>query len=261
MPHIDTHKPGSFCWVELGTTDQPAAQKFYAALFGWSVLEVPGGAGSYYLYQLEGRDAAAGYTLRPDQQGMPPHWMLYIAAADVDASAKRVPELGGKVHMGPFDAGEFGRLAVSSDPTGAMFTMWQGNKTAGTGITGVHGTLCWADLSTPDVPTAKAFYEALFGWKIFAAPTDPSGYLHIQNGDKDTDMIGGIPPSAHRPPNAPPHWLVYFYVKDCDVSAAAATAAGGKILMGPMTIEKVGRLAVIADPQGAGFAIFKDIPH
>jgi len=82
--------------------------------------------------------------------------------------------------------------------------------------------------------------------------------LHIQNGE---EFIGGVPPSKHMPPNVPPHWMTYFYVNDCDASAAAATAAGGTVHMGPMTIEKVGRMAIIADPQGAVFAIFKDIPH
>src|SRR5271165_5881519 len=69
MSHIDSHPPGSFCWIELGTTDQPAAKSFYGSLFGWTPSDMPMGPGDFYtIFQLEGRDAAAGYTLRPDQR-------------------------------------------------------------------------------------------------------------------------------------------------------------------------------------------------
>jgi hypothetical protein len=83
---------------------------------------------------------------------------------------------------------------------------------------------------------------------------DTSGYLHIKNGDK---FIGGIPPAAHRNPNAPPHWLLYFFVEDCDASAAKAKELGAKLHMEPMTMEGVGRMAIVADPQGAVFALFQ----
>jgi predicted enzyme related to lactoylglutathione lyase len=260
MLNIDSYKPGSFCWFELGTSDQPAARKFYSSLFGWTVQENPmGPAGVYDIYKLDGRDAAAGYQISPEMkaQGVPVHWMLYIAAENADASAANVPGLGGKVLKGPFDVMDKGRMAVVQDPTGAMFCLWQGKGPAN-GISGVPGTFCWADLSTADVPAAKAFYEGLFGWKISTSENDPSGYLHIQNGD---EFIGGIPPSQYRNPNAPPHWMMYFYVTDCDASAAKAKELGARIYQGPMTIEKVGRMAIVADPQGAVFALFKDLPH
>jgi predicted enzyme related to lactoylglutathione lyase len=106
---------------------------------------------------------------------------------------------------------------------------------------------------TPDIPKATKFYEAAFGWK-FEPGEDKSGYLHIKNGDK---YIGGVPPAEHRPPNAPPHWLSYVMVKDCDVSTEKAKAGGAKVYAGPMTMEGVGRWSVIADPQGAVFALFQ----
>ena len=145
-------------------------------------------------------------------------------------------------------------MAVIQDPTGAVFSVWQAKKHAGTGITGVPGTFCWADLSTTDPERARKFYSDLFGWKIMASEHDPSGYLHIQNGE---EFIGGIPPSAHRDPHIPPHWMLYFAVEDCDATSAKASQLGAKIYLAPMTMEKVGRMAVLADPQGAAFAIFK----
>ena len=260
MPNIDTHNPGSFCWFELATTDQDAAKKFYGALFGWKANDNPMGEhGFYTIFQLEGRDAAAGYTMMPDMlaKGIPPHWALYVQVENADATAAKVAPAGGTVIMAPFDVFDFGRMAVIQDPTGAVIQLWQSNKNKGTGITGVPGTACWADCSTPDVVKASEFYKAVFGWEI-SAGQDNSGYLHIKNGN---DFIGGIPPAEHRNPHTPPHWLTYFLVADCDASTERAKELGAKVYFGPMTMENVGRWSVVADPQGAVCALFQSAQH
>jgi predicted enzyme related to lactoylglutathione lyase len=257
MTNIDKHPAGSFCWIELATSDQTAAKKFYGALFGWTPNDMPMGPGEVYtIFRLDGRDAAAGYTLRPEQvaQHVPPNWILYIQVDNVDASAAKVTQLGGKVVMPPFDVMDAGRMAVIQDPTGAYFCLWQPNKNAGLGIHSVHGTLCWGDLSTSDTDRAQKFYSGLFGWKFEKSENDNSGYFHIKNGK---DFIGGLPPSKYLQPGVPPHWLSYFLVDDVDATANKAKEMGAKLLMPPMTMEGVGRMSIIADPQGAVFAIFK----
>lgn len=257
MAHIDKHPAGSFCWIELATTDQKAAKSFYSSLFGWDPQDSPMGPDEFYtMFKLEGRDAAAGYTMRPEQraQGVPPHWMPYIAVDNADQAVNKVKQLGGTVLAPAFDVMEFGRMAVIQDPAGAYFCVWQARKNTGLGIAHVAGTLCWADLSTPDAKRAADFYSGLFGWQIMAGENDKSGYLHIKNGEH---FIGGIPPAAHRQPGVPPHWLAYFWVDDVDASAAKAKQLGANLYLAPMTVEGVGRMAVIADPQGAVFAIFK----
>jgi predicted enzyme related to lactoylglutathione lyase len=261
MTHIDKHPAGSFCWVELATTDQEAAKNFYSSLFGWSPQDSPIGPSEFYtIFKLEGRDAAAGYTLRPDQrtQGVPPNWMIYITVDSADQAAAKAKQLGGTAIMPPFDVMDLGRMAVIQDPTGAHFCIWQARKNTGIGIAGVAGSLCWADLSTPDAKRASDFYSALFEWQIMADEKDKSGYLHIKNGEH---FIGGIPPAAHRPPGVPPHWLAYFWVDDVDASSAKAKQMGANLYVAPMTIENVGRMAVIADPQRAVFAIFNSPKH
>ena len=70
-------------------------------------------------------------------------------------------------------------------------------------------------------------------------------------------FIGGILPPAFRNPGAPPHWQIYLQVSDCDAAAARAKNIGAKLFMPPMKIEDIGRMAVMADPQGAAFAIFE----
>ena len=212
MTHIDKHPAGSFCWIELATTDQKAAKDFYSSLFGWSPQDSPVGPSEFYtIFKLEGRDAAAGYTLREDQRthGVPPNWMIYITVDNADQAAAKAKQLGATMVMPPFDVMDLGRMAVIQDPTGAHFCVWQAAKNTGIGIAGVSGSLCWADLSTPDPKRAADFYSALFGWQIMADEKDKSGYLHIKNGEH---FIGGIPPAAHRPPGVVRHRLASGYI-------------------------------------------------
>ncbi|MBZ5618567.1 MAG: VOC family protein [Acidobacteriia bacterium] len=261
MAHLDKHAPGSFCWIELATPDQKAAQQFYQPLFGWEVVDFPMGPDQFYtMFRLEDRDTAGAYGMNAQmlEQHLPPHWMIYVAVTSADEAAAKVAEGGGKVVVAPFDVQDFGRMAVLQDPTGAVFSVWQAIEKTGIGIAGVPGTLCWADLSTPDQETAAAFYSMLFGWEVTPGEHDTSGYLHIRNGEQ---FIGGIPPSAHRNPNAPPHWMLYFVAQDCDASAAKAKDLGATLYMGPMAMEGVGRMAVVGDPQGAVFALFQAKAH
>ncbi len=148
--------------------------------------------------------------------------MLYVATANADETAAKVAPAGGKVIEGPFDVMTFGRMAVLQDPSGAPFAIWQANTHPGIGINGVHGTLCWADVTAPDTARAADFYKQVFGWTT-SGGNDSVGYLEVSNGGQ---MIGGIRPAEHGDPNAPPHWLVYFLVGNCDASTAKAQSGG-----------------------------------
>lgn len=256
MPEIDKHKPGAFSWIELSTTDQKAARAFYSSLFGWGSTDSPMGPDDFYtMFSLKNRVAAAVYTMRQDEQAMhiPSHWNLYITVENADDAAKRAGELGGKILAPPFDVAEHGRSAVIQDPAGAVFMLWQPKRHPGIGIKDEPGSLCWADLYTTDRQKAADFYSKLFGWEMEPS-RDGSGYLHIRN---DGDYIGGVPPAGQRDPNAPPHWMIYILVSDCDASTAKAKDLGARVYMGPMTMEKVGRITVFADPQGAVSALFE----
>jgi len=255
MSEHTSHPAGTFCWPELATSDQKAAVSFYRRLFGWDLNDIPmGPAGTYSIFQMRGQDVAAAAGLQPEerQHGVPPHWNSYVSVDNADQSVKRAQELGAKVLAPPFDVMDSGRMAVLQDPTGAIFNVWEPRSHHGTGIYGIQGTLCWADLSTPDVEVAKLFYEKVFDWNVTPGEKDPSGYLHIQNGEH---YIGGIPPC--RDAKTPPHWLIYFHVDNADAATAKAKELGARVYMEPMTMEGVGRWSVVADPQGAVFALFQ----
>lgn len=257
MTTAQSHPPGSFSWVELATTDQDAAKKFYSALFGWTVNDNSmGPSGIYTIFQLNGRDAAAAYTLRKEDrdQHVPPHWELYIAVSNAGDAASKAASLGGKTLAPAFDVADLGRMSVLQDPTGAVFCVWQAKKQDGLGVSGENNSFCWADLSTPDPAKAGKFYSGLLGWKLDKGENDPSGYLHIKNGEK---YIGGIPPAEHRDPKVPAHWLIYFDVADVDSGTEKARKMGANVYMPPRKMQGVGTWSILADPQGAVFALFK----
>lgn len=251
MPKIEKHAPGDFCWFELGTTDQAGAKPFYSDVLGWSVVDYPMGPDSVYtMFQVNGQDAAAAYSMRPEEAAaIPPHWNPYICVADADASARRATELGGKVVEGPFDVATFGRMAVLQDPTGAYFNIWQPKDHPGSTITGEPGTFTWADLGTTDAALTVPFYEGLFGWKIGPTPPYPPQYPVASNNGKP---IAGVVEQKQ----FPPHWRIFFLADDVDAMAAKAKAAGGAVHMEPMSMGGA-RFAALADPKGAAFSIIK----
>ena len=256
MANIDKHPAGSFCWVELATTDQKAAKTFYTSLFGWAVEDNPMGPDDFYsMFKLSGRDTGAAYSMRKEQraQGVPPHWMVYIAVENADKSVAKAAQAGGTVLSPAFDVMDKGRMGVIQDPTGAIFSLWEPKQSQGITISG-DNSFCWADLSTPNSERAGKFYAELFGWQLMKDEKDPSGYIHIKNGEH---FIGGIPPAEHRNPNSPPHWLIYFQVADVQAATAKVGQLGGKVLMPVRAMENVGTWSIVSDPQGAAFSLFK----
>ena len=145
-----------------------------------------------------------------------------------------------------------GRMAVVQDPTGAVFCLWQAKRNTGIGIASVNGTLCWADLSTPDAKRASDFYSGLFGWQSNSADARkiPPAICTSRMASISSEAFH---PSKYRPPGAPPHWMAYFRSMMSMPLRSKAKELGAKSVLPPMTMEGVGRMSVIADPQGAVF--------
>jgi uncharacterized protein len=249
MGERESYAPGTFCWADLGTTDADAAKAFYTKVFGWEAVDAPAGdAGTYTTFKLDGRDVAALYEMGEEERGqLPPHWSSYVSVEDVDAMAAKARELGGEVMAEPLDVMEAGRMAVLRDPTGALLHLWQARGQKGAGRVNDPGCMCWNELASPDPERAGAFYRDLLGW---SAETDETGYAVI---NMDGARNGGIRPVQE---GEPPNWLVYFTAASCEETAAAIAEAGGKVVAGPMDVA-VGRIAVVADPHEAVFALFE----
>ena len=251
-----THAPGTFCWPELSTTDQAAAEKFYGTLFGWSVAKTEMGPDAHYtIFQLDGNPAAAAAKQDPEQKkmGIPPNWLSYVSTPDVDASIEKVKKLGGNIMAGPFDVMEHGRMAVATDPTGAVFALWQAKQHPGVGVLDENNSLVWTELYTDDAKKAGAFYQELFGWTGEDFPGN-ANYTVLKRGDA---MAGGMMEKTPDMKDVPNHWTVYYGVADLDAAVAKIQSLGGKLMHGPMEVEGVGRMAFVTDPQGANFAVLQ----
>lgn len=253
--------PGTFSWIELGTTDGPGAKEFYSKLFGWDVKETPMGPDfTYYMFQVDGLDVAAMYQLMDDQLklGVPPHWLSYVAVVSADDAAAKVTSLGGTVITPPFDVGTHGRMALFTDPQGAHFAVWQPGEHGGIGKRGEPGSLVWNELASTDIQAGSAFYSKLFDWKTKIMNMPGMDYTIFEREGQAIGVGGGMQITPENP--SLPNWLTYFAVSDCDGSAALATTLGATVLMPPMDIPGTGRFAVLNDPSGATFAILKPLP-
>ena len=246
------YAPGTFCWSELATSDQAAAKAFYGGLFGWEADDRPVGDGVYYSMQLLGGKPVAAIAPQPQQQrdaGVPPLWNSYVSVDSADAVAERAKELGGTVHAPPFDVMTVGRMAVIQDPQGAFFMLWQPREHIGAGLVNAPGALVWNELQSPDLDASAAFYGDLFGWQVEPFSGMQERYLSIRNaGANNGGMRDLTPPS-------PPSWLVYFGVEDVEQALAKVGELGGAKLAGPIDIQ-IAKIAVVADPQGAVFALY-----
>ena len=116
----------NFVWTELATPDVARSREFYTRLLGWTVRESPMGPDfTYYVVQTDGKDIGGMYqTGGPGMENIPPHWLPYVGVEDVDASAKQVAELGGKLITEPMDIPNTGRFCVIQDPGGATLALF-----------------------------------------------------------------------------------------------------------------------------------------
>jgi uncharacterized protein len=247
------YAPGTFCWTDLTTTDQESAKAFYGELFGWEAQDMPVGEGTYYSMMRLGDKDVAAIAPQPAPQreaGAPPVWNSYVSVDSADAAAERARELGGNVHAPPFDVMQAGRMAAIQDPQGAYFLVWQPRDHIGAGLVNAPGALVWNELNSPDLDASGAFYSGLFGWKVIPFQGSGEPYLSIANGE---DNNGGMRPLT--PPGMPPHWLVYFGVEDIDEALPRVQELGGTKHAGPIDIQ-MATIAIVADPQGAVFALY-----
>ena len=248
------YEPGTFCWVGLATSDPVRATAFYRALFGWQAEDLPAGAaGTFTMLRRGGKDVAILYRQTPEARAAraPPHWTSFISVDDAEATAARAGELGGAaVFREPFDVLDAGRVAAIRDPTGAMVSLWEPRARIGAGLVNDVGALCWNELATTDVERAKSFFGELLGWTY---ETDDSGATTIMNGG---GRDGAIREQTEPERDLEPRWLPYFAVESSDGAARAAEQLGGRELRPTAEIPR-GRFAVVADPQGAAFAVFE----
>lgn len=242
---------GTPCWYELMSPALDAAQGFYSGLLGWQIV----GAGmpdfDYRLASAAGDMVAGMFAL--EGTGIPPHWMIYFAVDDADATAAAATAAGGGVYKAPADIPGTGRFAVLADPQGAPFGILQplpgGQGGAFDQMKPGHGN--WNELRSPDPAAALAFYGKLFGWtESRRMDMGPMGVYHLLNHG-GTDIGGVFAPG----PGVPAHWLPYFGTPSATAAMAQIAASGGTVTRGPDEVPGGAFTVQATDPQGVAFAL------
>ncbi|MDF9816556.1 VOC family protein [Streptomyces sp. SPB162] len=247
------YEPGTPCWIDLMVPDQQAALDFYRDLFGWQGEIGPEEFGGYSICTLKGKPVAGMMKSMAmgDQPPPPPTWSSYFCTADADATQAAITANGGTLIAPAMDVSDLGRMLVAADPQGAVFGAWQPKEFPGAAIVNEPGALVWNQLSTPDPKGAGDFYQAALGLEAAPMPDLPE-FTGFQVKGR---TIGGVQGMENLPEGVPPHWLVNFCVDDVDSTVAALVRAGGSVMAPPFDMDKVGRMAVVLDPQGAAFAV------
>jgi uncharacterized protein len=252
-----SHAAGTFSWVDLQTTDVDAAKAFYSSIFGWDYDDLPidDSGGTYSMAKVQGDHVCAIGGIPPGAE-VPPHWNSYVTVASADETLARVRELGGTVIEDAFDVMTAGRMGLLTDPTGAPLCVWEPGDNIGAGRVNDVGCLTWNELATNDPAAAAKFLGDAFGWTFDEQDMgDGDPYRTILNGER---MNGGIRRQSEMEASVPPSWIPYFTVEDADATAAKVEQEGGHVLAPPMTVPTPAepRIAILADPQGAPFAVF-----
>jgi predicted enzyme related to lactoylglutathione lyase len=262
MSARDGYEAGVPCWVDTWQHDAAAAVDFYTGLFGWEAEDTmpPGVAGRHFVCRLRGRDVAA-IASRPE--GAPPGtaWNTYIWVESADDVVARVIDAGGRVVKQPFDSLDGGRIALVSDPAGAVVGVWQPGTHRGAQLVNEPGAWAMSTLTTGDSEGAKRFYGAVFGWVTETFDAGGSeltmwrlpGYV---GGEAEQpvprDVVAVMAPATGE--GVVPHWGVNFWVDDTDAIAAKAAELGGDVVSQP-TDGPGFRDAVVADPEGARLSV------
>ncbi|MFE9972848.1 VOC family protein [Streptomyces hirsutus] len=247
------HAPGTPCWVSLMVHGPDTARMFYEALFGWEFRPGPQQLGPYARALLDGCEVAGIGLLAPDQH-LPVAWTPYFASVDVDRTAETVRSCGGTIGVGPLDAAEAGRLAIGSDPSGAVFGIWQASAHLGRAVTGVPGTPAWNELTTFESERVAKFYATVFGHTVRPEVSADLDYVTLSVEGRPVAGIHGVGNGLLR--DRGPHWTTYFTVADVDDTVDHVPHLGGQVLKRPHDSAH-GRVAAVADPEGARFSLLQ----
>jgi predicted enzyme related to lactoylglutathione lyase len=246
LPVIGTpgnHQPGKVVWHDLVTPDLEQAKSFYGALLGWKFEEVSSG----YLLARNGDGPVAGLA-RLDSKEDGSYWLPLVSVADADQSERTARDAGGTVLLKPFDLGGRGRVAVLKDPQGAAFGVLQSSygdpKDA---VPQLNGWM-WNEVWTQNVSASADFYRKLVGYEEDTTRIAGVSYTYLARDG--VPRVGLITKSDPQIGNT---WVAYLRVADVNAFTARAESLGATVLMAPNQKVRNGTVAILADPQGAGF--------
>lgn len=255
----DPWPEGTPAWADAIVPDRHQAREFYSRVLGWGFTdESPAEMGYYTQGVVDGR-VVAGFGEAPAEGApFPPAWLTYLAVDRIEPVVQRAADAGATVLMPLMEVGDFGRMAVLADPTGAVFGLWQAGTHSGAQLCNEPGSITWNEVMTRDLDRAKDFYAAVFGYRYGDMSGDGFRYATLNLGDQPVGGIGQLPDDT--PADVPAHWLTYFKVRDVDEAVQRVGELGGQVLQEPWDTE-FGRMALVSGPAGEAFSVMADPPQ
>lgn len=252
---------GRYVWHELMTPNPDAAKDFYGKVVGWTTskwggADAPDGGAIDYTMWMAGDRPVGGVMPLPKEaadMGAPPNWLAYVEVPDVDDTIAKAQELGATVVVPAATVKDVGRFGVLRDPQGVVFAVITSATPMGDESDPRPQEFSWHELVTTDAAAAVEFYQKLFGWESKGDMDMGDMGLYRMYG-RDRFTYGGV---MNKPADQPaPAWLHYVSVADsADAAAERAQHLGATLMVGPMDVPGGDRIAVLADPQGAVFAV------
>ncbi len=151
------------------------------------------------------------------------------------------------------DVMDLGRMSMLLDPGGAAIGIWQPGLHKGFGVLGEPGAPSWFELHTRSYDDAVRFYREVFGWDTHTMGDEPE-FRYTTLGEGDDALAGIMDGTGHLPEGVPSHWAIYFGADDTDATVDQVAKLGGSVLDPPQDTP-YGRLAVVADCNGASFRL------
>jgi predicted enzyme related to lactoylglutathione lyase len=249
------HHVGQIVWYDLVTDDVAAAQAFYGPLLGWDFEAIGVDAQPYVVVRHDGQPIAGMASV--DQGDVPlasAHWLSLMSVADVDAAVDEIRGGGGQVLVDPWTNESRGRMAVVSDPQGAVLALVRsatGDPPASLPDATPAGRWIWTELWAQDAAAAAAFYQGLAGYSTeTTTAVDAAQYRVLTSGGQPRAGLNQLPW-----PEVQPNWLPYIKVDDPAATARRAEELGGTVVIPPASDVRNGSLALLLDPSGAAFAV------
>ena len=259
-PASTEHHVGKVIWAELVTPDLQGAERFYSGLFGWTFQDVAGVGTAidtkYAVARLAGRPIA-GLLQRsvPAEGHAQPAWLTFLATGDADMVAHNAVAHGARILAEPRSYGRRGRQAILSDPEGAVFGILSSASGDAPDLLAEQGEWIWSSLLVRDADAEAAFYQNVLGYDVFDLPSDDGrDHAILSTDDFARASVNSMPADSAR---RHPHWINFVRVLDVSDAAAKALTLGGRVLVEPHADRHGGRLAIIADPQGAPFGVME----
>ncbi|MGX1931086.1 VOC family protein [Flagellimonas sp. 2504JD4-2] len=234
----------NFVWTDLSTFDLEVSKIFYSEVFGWNYQQID----TDYHYAYKANKETSGLYLMPKtfvDMGMPSFWMPYIQVDSVSEAVSKAKTLDGRVELTE-SMGGFGSVALIRDPSGAGFTVYDGNQLNARTVDS-EGTMVWNELFVSDIKLVLDFYSHLFDWTM-----EETEHKRLLVHNNVGENIAAIQQLDNEIKGKHEYWAVFFKVANIDSTISKVLELGGKL------IYQDNHSALLTDAFGAMFQVVEN---